>query len=98
MNSNTDKNYTTRLSITVIFVSIMQKYSGNKRNVEMKLPVDPAQAIDFIISHFQIPWKDDLEKRTRIFINQMLSDQFVESGKRLKDGDALAFIPISGGG
>jgi molybdopterin converting factor small subunit len=98
MNNKADKNYTARVSITVKFVSIMQKYSGNKRTVEMELPADPAQAIDFIINHFQIPWKDDLEKRTRIFINQTLSDQFVDSGKRLKNGDTLAFIPISGGG
>ena len=98
MNSKTKKNHTDRVSVTVRFVSIMQKYSGNKREVEMELPTDPAQAIHLIINHFQIPWKDNLEKSTRIFINQTLNDPFVDSGKRLKDKDTIAFIPLSGGG
>jgi len=98
MNSKTKKNHTDRVSVTVRFVSIMQKYSGNKREVEMELPTDPAQAIHHIINHFQIPWKDNLEKSTRIFINQTLNDPFVDSGKRLKDKDTIAFIPLSGGG
>jgi molybdopterin converting factor small subunit len=84
--------------ITVKFISIMQKYAGNKREVEMELPTDPAQAIHLIINHFQIPWKDNLEKSTRIFINQTPNDPFVDSGQRLKDKDTIAFIPISGGG
>jgi len=98
MNSKTKKNHTDCVSITVRFVSIMQKYSGNKREVEMELPTDPAQAIHLIINHFQIPWKDNLDKSTRIFINQTLNDPFVDSGKRLKDKDTIAFIPLSGGG
>ena len=98
MNSKTKKNHTDRVSVTVRFVSIMQKYSGNKREVEMELQTDPAQAVHRIINHFQIPWKDNLEKSTRIFINQTLNDPFVDSGKRLKDKDTIAFIPLSGGG
>lgn len=86
------------VSVTVRFISIMQKYAGNKREVELELPTDPAQAVDVIINRFQIPWKDNLEKSTRIFINQQLYSQFVDSETRLKAKDTIAFIPISGGG
>jgi molybdopterin converting factor small subunit len=84
--------------VTVRFISIMQKYAGNKREIEMELPTDPAQAVDVIINRFHIPWSDNLEKSTRIFINQQLYSQFVDSGNRLKANDTVAFIPISGGG
>jgi molybdopterin converting factor small subunit len=75
----------------------MQRYSG-QREIRMELSPNPNQAIDMIIEHFQIPWKDDLKKSTRIFINKELSDSFIKSGKRLKANDVIAFIPISGGG
>lgn len=84
--------------VTVRFISIMQKYAGNKRELEMELPADPAQAVDIIINRFHIPWSDNLEKSTRIFINQQLYSQFVNSETRLKAEDIIAFIPISGGG
>lgn len=64
----------------------------------MEVPTDPAQAIDLIINRFQIPWKDNLEKSTRIFINQRLNDPFAGRGHPLQDKDTIAFIPISGGG
>lgn len=98
MNSGTPKNQSDCVSVTVRFVSIMQKYSGNQREVQVEVPTDRTQAIDLIISRFQIPWKDNLEKSTRIFINQRLNDPFDGSGQRLKDNDNIAFIPISGGG
>ncbi len=98
MNSKTQKNQTDCVSITVRFVSIMQKYSGNKKEVRVEVPTDPAQAIHLLINRFQIPWKDNLEKSTRIFINQTLDNLFVDRGQRLKDKDTIAFIPISGGG
>ena len=98
MNSGTKKNQSNRVSVTVRFVSIMQKYSGNKREVQVEVSSDLAQAIDLIINRFQIPWKKNLEKSTRIFINQRLYDQFDDSGQQLKDNDNIAFIPISGGG
>jgi molybdopterin converting factor small subunit len=98
MNSKTQKNQTDCVSITVRFVSIMQKYSGNKKEVRVEVPSDPAQAIHLLINRFQIPWKDNLEKSTRIFINQTLDNLFVDRGQRLKDKDTIAFIPISGGG
>ena len=98
MNSGTQKNQSDCVSVTVRFVSIMQKYSGNQREVQVEVPTDPAQAIDLIINRFQIPWKENLEKSTRIFINQRLNDPFDDSGQRLKDRDTIAFIPISGGG
>ena len=98
MNSGTKKNQSDCVSVTVRFVSIMQKYSGNKRDIQVEVPSDPAQAIDLIINRFQIPWNKNLEKSTRIFINQRLYDQFDDSGQHLKDNDNIAFIPISGGG
>ena len=98
MTSGTQKHQKDCVSITVRFVSIMQKYSGDKREIQVEVPTDPAQAIDLIIKQFQIPWKDNLEKSTRIFINQMLNDPHADKGQRLKDNDNIAFIPISGGG
>ena len=98
MMSGAQKNQSDRVSVTVRFVSIMQKYSGNKREVQVEVSSDPAQAIDLIINRFQIPWKENLEKSTRIFINQKLNDPFVDRGQPLKDRDTIAFIPISGGG
>jgi molybdopterin converting factor small subunit len=75
----------------------MQRYTG-QRAIRMKLPSDPSLAINTIIEHFQIPWKDELEKSTRIFINKKLSASFIKSGELLKGDDVIAFIPISGGG
>ena len=86
------------VQVTVRFITIMKKYSGSKREVEMELPREPDQAVDHIVNRFHIPWKDNLEKYTRIFINGVVHDSFVESGERLKAGDTIAFIPISGGG
>lgn len=84
--------------VKVKFITILQKYTGNKREVEMELPADPGQAIERIISQFQIPWKGKLEKYVRIFINRGISHEFIRSGKRLHAGDIIAFIPFSGGG
>jgi len=64
----------------------------------MELPSNPNQAIDTIIEQFHIPWKDNLEKSTRIFINKKFSDAFIKSDELLKKDDVIAFIPISGGG
>jgi molybdopterin converting factor small subunit len=85
--------------VTVRFITIMQKYSGEgQREVEMELPPDPGQAVALIIERFQIPWQDNLEKQARIFIEGLTYDAFLESGLRLKSGDTIAFIPLSGGG
>lgn len=85
--------------VTVRFITIMQRYSGKgNREVEMELPPEPGQAIDLILERFQIPWKDNLEKLVRIFINGVIYDSFLESGQRLKGGDIIVFIPLSGGG
>ena len=86
------------VQVKVRFITIMQEYSGRKREVEMDLPPEPEQAIDLIIRRFEIPWADRLEKYTRIFINKELARVFVESGNRLKDGDTIMFIPMSSGG
>ncbi len=86
------------VQVKVCFITIMQKYSGREREVEMDLSPEPEQAIDFIMQRFHIPWTDHLEKFVRIFINKELSQAFIESGKHLKDGNTITFIPISGGG
>jgi molybdopterin converting factor small subunit len=85
--------------ITARFITIMQEYSGKgNREVEMQLPTEANQAVAFIIEKFQIPWYGDLEKQARIFIAGLTYDAFLASGEELKDGDTIAFIPISGGG
>jgi hypothetical protein len=83
--------------VTVRFITLMQKYSG-QREFRMDLPSDPGKAIEIIIAHFDIPWKDHLEKRTRIFINKQFAESFIKRGEKLKTDDLIAFIPISGGG
>ncbi|UCE42327.1 MAG: hypothetical protein JSV17_04995 [Candidatus Aminicenantes bacterium] len=85
------------VKVKVRFVTRMQKYSG-QRDIWMELPADPSQAIETIIAKFQIPWKGNVEKSTRIFINKKFSDAFIKSGVQLKDDDVIALIPISGGG
>jgi molybdopterin converting factor small subunit len=85
------------VNVKVRFVTRMQRFSG-QRDILMELPPDPSQAIDTIIAKFRIPWKDDLEKSTRIFINKKFSEAFIKSGELLKKDDMIVFIPISGGG
>ncbi|MGD9344766.1 MAG: hypothetical protein PVH84_02820 [Candidatus Aminicenantes bacterium] len=85
------------VSVTVRFITLMQKYSG-QRDFKMDLPDDPGKAIETIIERFDIPWKDQLEKRTRIFINKQFAETFIKRGEKLKTDDLIAFIPISGGG
>jgi molybdopterin converting factor small subunit len=85
------------VAVKVRFITLMQRFSG-KREIRMELPSDPDLAIDTIIQQFRIPWKDNLEKSTRIFINKKFSDAFIKSGDQLKDDDVIALIPISGGG
>ena len=45
MNGGTHKNHSDCVSITVRFVSIMRKYSGDKREIQVEVPTDSAQAI-----------------------------------------------------
>jgi molybdopterin converting factor small subunit len=85
------------VEVKVRFITRMQRYSG-QREIRMELPSDPNQAIDTIIEQFHIPWKDNLEKSTRIFINKKFSATYIKSGELLKKDDVIAFIPISGGG
>lgn len=85
------------VSVTVRFITLMQRYSG-QRDLKMDLPSDPSKAIKAIIDHFDIPWKDNLEKRTRIFINKQFAESYIKRGEKLKTDDLIAFIPISGGG
>ncbi|MBW1700113.1 MAG: MoaD/ThiS family protein [Deltaproteobacteria bacterium] len=86
------------ITVKVRFVSIMQQYSGNKREVTMEVPSIANQAIETVLNHFKIPWKDKLEKSTRIFINQNLYSPSSDTITLLKPEDTIAFIPISGGG
>ena len=85
------------VSVTVRFITLMQQYSG-QREIKMELPSDPSHAIDTIIERFHIPWNNNLEKSTRIFITKELLSSFIKSGKCLITNDVIAFIPISGGG
>lgn len=86
-----------KIPIKVRFITIMQRYSGQKE-IKMQLPADPLQAVKGIIEKFQIPWSGELEKSTRIFINKQEFDDFLRSNKLLKEEDTISFIPISGGG
>ena len=86
-----------KVEVQIRFVSIMQRYSG-QRDFRLKVPSDPAEACDFIIQRYNLPWKEKLGKSTRIFINKQLAQVFIKSGQNLEEGDLLAFIPISGGG
>ena len=86
------------VKVIVRFLTIMQKYSDGKRDVEFEVPKEPLQATQHIIEIFQIPWKDNLEKSTRIFINKEYANTFIEKGELLAEGDLIIFTPISGGG
>ena len=85
------------VSVKVRFITLMQRYSG-QRDFKMDLPSNPSLAIETIITHFDIPWKDNLEKRTRIFINKQFVESYIKRDEKLKTDDLIAFIPISGGG
>lgn len=85
------------VSIRVRFITVMQRYSG-QRELDMRLPADPQEAIDTIIERFRIPWPGLLEKSVRIFINKELFETFLKSDRKLVEGDRVSFIPISGGG
>ncbi len=77
----------------------MQRYSGQgNREIQMELSPRPEEALAEIVEKFQIPWKDSLEKQVRVFMNGIVYDSFLAGGQRLKGGDVVAFIPISGGG
>jgi len=64
----------------------------------MPLPADPREAVDALIRRFQIPWTGRLEKSVRIFVNQELLEAYVKSGRPLREGDRISFIPLSDGG
>jgi molybdopterin converting factor small subunit len=87
------------VQVTVRFITIMQRYSGEgKREVQMELPPKPDEALAQVIEDFQIPWERNLEAQVRVFVNGTVYSSFLASGLRLKGGDVIAFIPISGGG
>ncbi len=86
------------VKVKVQFIGLTQRYSNDKREIEMDLPADPKEAIDSIIKQFQMPWKNDLEKITRIFINNLIFENFTKKEELLKPGDIVAFITLSGGG
>lgn len=66
--------------------------------MDLELPQDPEKAIQTIIERFAIPWEGQLDKSARIFINKEFAESFIKDGKKLKSGDQISFIPISGGG
>ncbi len=83
--------------VRVRFITVMQQYSG-QRDLEMRLPEDPQEAVDMIIERFRIPWSGVLEKSVRIFINKELFESYKKSGRRLVEGDRVSFMPMSDGG
>lgn len=85
------------VSVQVRFITVMQQYSG-QRELEIRLPEDPQEAVDAVIKRFQIPWAGVLEKSVRIFINKELLEIFKKSGRKLAEGDRISFIPMSDGG
>ena len=96
-NNKNDISNNKKIMVRVRFITIMQRYSGQKE-IRMELLPNPFQAVKYIIDKFQIPWSGQLEKSTRIFINKKELNDFLRSGELLKPGDTIAFIPISGGG
>lgn len=87
------------VQVTVRFITIMQQYSGKgNREVQMEMPTRPNEALARIIEQFQIPWEDGLAAQVRVFVNGIVYDTFLAGGQRLKGGDVIALIPISGGG
>lgn len=86
------------VKITIRFINIMQRHSGQGREVELEVPCDAEHAVEYILTKYQIPWKGNLEKFVRVFINRELLLVFKNSGKLLQEGDTISFIPMSGGG
>ncbi len=84
--------------IKVRFLGILQKYSDGKREVDLNVPPDPGSAVDKIFKDFNLPWENDLEKITRIFVNDQHLSAFIKKGELLSNGDIIAFIQLSGGG
>ena len=94
---NSEKDQHRLVPVHVRFVTIMQRYSGCREMV-MSLPPDPREAIDVLVQRFRIPWAGTLEKSVRIFINRELLETFLKSGRPLKEGDRISFVPLSDGG
>jgi len=86
------------VDVKVNFLGILHKFSDNKKVVEITLPADPGAAVEQIITTFNLPWKDNLEKVTRIFVNNQHLATIIKNGVSLKNGDVIAFIQLSGGG
>ena len=84
--------------IKVRFLGILQKYSDERREVEIDLSSDPETAVEQIKKRFELPWENNLEKITRIFINNQHLSSFIKKGELLNNGDIIAFIQLSGGG
>lgn len=93
----TEKNNPQFLPIRVRFITVMQRYSGQKE-LDMSLPEDPEEAVAMIVRQFRIPWAGRLEKSVRVFINKELLEVFAASGRKLAEGDRISFIPMSDGG
>jgi molybdopterin converting factor small subunit len=83
--------------VRVRFITVLQRYSG-AREVELGLPRDPRAAVEAVVAKYGMPWTDNLEKSTRVFINKELAEVVYERGRKLEEDDLVVFVPISGGG
>jgi molybdopterin converting factor small subunit len=93
----TERDQRPFVPVRVRFVTIMQRYSG-QRELVMPLPEDPREAVDALVRRFEIPWAGALEKSVRIFVNKELLEAHVKSGRPLREGDRISFVPLSDGG
>ena len=86
-----------RVRIQVRFLSLFERHSGVPQ-AQLDVPADPDLDLREIISRFRIPWENELETTSRIFINKQLSSRFLREGKILNEGDVISFVPLVGGG
>jgi molybdopterin converting factor small subunit len=86
-----------RVGIQVRFLSLFERHSGVP-HAWLEVPRDPNLALREIFSRYRIPWENELERTSRIFINKQLSSRFIRERKNLSEGDVISFVPMVGGG
>lgn len=94
---NTEYDRHPFVPVNVRFVTVMQRYSG-QRELVIPLPADPREAVEALVRRFEIPWAGALEKSVRIFVNKEPLEEHVKRGRPLREGDWISFVPLSDGG